>query len=73
MMPIEASISMVRAMGSQRPIWFEKPIRIDRLLAQWKTLAAAREAEAKRGYHSAVAQGEDGSPFWSNCDWTALI
>ena len=68
MMPIEASISMVRAMAPQRPIWFEEPMRVDRPLSEWKTLAATRVAEAKRGHHSAVAQAEDGSPFWSKCD-----
>jgi hypothetical protein len=40
MMPIEASISMARAMAPQRPIRFEEPMRVDRPLAEWKTLAA---------------------------------
>jgi hypothetical protein len=40
MMPIEASISMARAMAPQRPIWFEEPMLVDRPLAEWKTLAA---------------------------------
>jgi hypothetical protein len=31
---------MARAMASQRPIWFEEPMRVDRPLAEWKTLAA---------------------------------
>ena len=31
---------MARAKAPLRTIWFEEPMRIDRLLAEWKTLAA---------------------------------
>jgi hypothetical protein len=45
MMPIAASISMVRAMVPQRPIWSEGSMHIDRPRADWKTLAAIRQAD----------------------------